>query len=239
MGDPVAEAEALAQTPPPRAAKPTKREKGVKKAKATKAKKAALDTGAPQKSGAVRLAQIVNLHIAGYSLSDIAQATGQTESDIDRMLQQDMQRYVRSQPALRTYVRNWVSSKYTELLDADWEQAVGKDAQGAPRLVAGTQLPVGPSLEHQDRVIRILDSMRKLHGADAPVQTEVKVEAAPEAVEKLVQALAHQQGLGYDVDIFDEDVVDAEIVHEAVEQSHTALEVSGNAVEESDGSDAL
>lgn len=209
--------------------------RGAQKVAAKREKADALDaagsTGGMVKANPVRLAQIVNLHIAGYSLADIAKATGQTEADIDRLLQQSVSRYVRSQPALRAYVRNWISSKYTKLLDADWDLAVGDRSD--PNNVTM------PSLEHQDRAIRILDSMRKLHGADAPVQAEVKVEAAPEAVEKLVQALAAQQGLGYDVDVFDGDVVDAEVVHEAVGQSAQALEVSGNAVEESDGDDTL
>ena len=242
--DPVQEAEALAQEQGDAEPKHERKKSAKKMARAEARAEGKAVQAAP--GTAVRLAQIVNLHIAGYSLSDIAQATGQTEADIDRMLQQDMQRYVRSQPALRTYVRNWVSSKYTELLDADWEKAVGKDAQGQPLMVAGlngAQVLAGPSLEHQDRAIRILDSMRKLHGADAPVQSEVKVEAAPEAVEKLVHALARQQGLAYDVDIFDgaddEGIVDAELVHEAVEQAAEAVAVSGTAVEESDGDDEL
>ena len=92
-------------------------------------------------------------------------------------------------------------------------------------------------LEHQDRALRILDKMAKLHGAEAPVQSEVKVESAPEAVEKLVSALAAQQGLGYDVGVFD--VVDAEVVEDAVSQSADALGVAGDEVEVSDGDDAL
>ena len=57
------------------------------------------------------------------------------------------------------------------------------------------------------------------------------VDAAPEAVEKLVSALAAGQGLGYDMDIFDGEVIDSEAVHDAVDQAHAALEASGAAVE--------
>ena len=177
---------------------------------------------------AARLAQVVNLHIAGFSLSQIGDAIGASADEVDRMLASDAARYVRSQPALRTYVRNWISERYTKMLDADWEQATDK---GHPH-----------KLEHQDRVLRILDSMRKLHGADAPVQTEVKVEAAPEAVEKLVNHLAASQGLGYDDGIFD--IVDAdlvgEVVHEAAEAGPAATEVSGNEADQArpeDGED--
>lgn len=169
---------------------------------------------------AARLAQVVNLHIAGFSLADIGDAIGASAEEVDRMLAADAARYVRAQPALRTYVRNWVSERYTKMLDADWDQATDKTHPH--------------KLEHQDRVLRILDGMRKLHGADAPVQSEVKVDAAPEAVERLVSVLASQQGLAYDADIFD--VVDADVVgdavHEAAEQAPEITAVSGNAVEE-------
>lgn len=164
---------------------------------------------------AQRLAQIVNLHIAGYSLADIGEAIGATESEVDRLLTQDAARYVRSQPALRTYVRNFISSKYTSLLEAVWDEATDK-----------THIH---KLENQDRALRILDRMAKLHGADAPTQTEVTVEAAPEAVEKLVNALAATHGLGYDVDVFD--VVDGEVVHDAVGESAGFLETASHAVE--------
>lgn len=194
------------------------------KQQAAAAKRAA-DAAAKQmlQTQAAQLAQIVNLHIAGYSLAQIGATIGASEDEVNRLLMRETQRYVKSQPALRTYVRNFVSGKYSELLESVWDQAVDKTHK--------TQL------EHQDRALRILDRMARLHGAEAPVQTEVKVEAAPEAVERLVSALAAGQGLGYDVDIFD--VEYTEDVHEAVEQSHAALEVSGNAVEESDGHDEL
>lgn len=165
---------------------------------------------------AARLAQVVNLHIAGFSLAQIGNSIGATAEEVDRMLASDAARYIRNQPALRTYVRNWVSDRYAKMLEADWEQASDKTHPH--------------KLEHQDRVLRILDAMRKLHGADAPTQTEVKVDAAPEAVERLVNALATQSGLGYDDSIFD--VVDAEIVHEASTQSGGAVEESARTVEE-------
>lgn len=156
-----------------------------------KSKKAEAD--ALEKANAQRLAQIVNLHIGGYSLAEIGASIGATGAEVDRMLNQDMARYVRNQPALRVFVRNYVSERYSKLLESVWEDAVDRDSR--------------VQLEKQDRAIRILDSMRKLHGADAPVQTEVKVEAVPEAVEALVQALAAGQGYGYDTDVFDVEVI--------------------------------
>lgn len=192
-----------------------RKQAGLAKRSANAAAKQALE-----QANAQRLAQIVNLHIAGYSLTEIGASIGATADEVDRMLSLDAARYVRSQPALRTYVRNWVSERYTKMLDANWDKAVDKTAPDR--------------LENQDRVLRVLDSMRKLHGADAPTQTEVKVEAAPEAVEKLVSALAAGQGLGYDVDVFD-DVVDAdwsEDIHAAAEASEDMTVVSGNAADE-------
>jgi excinuclease UvrABC nuclease subunit len=172
------------------------------------------------KAQAARLAQVVNLHIAGYSLADIGASIGATAEEVDRMLAQDTQRYVRNQPALRTYVRNYISGKYTKLLDTVWDRATDATHQ--------------ENLEAQDRALRILDRMGRLHGAEAPLQKEVHIEAAPEAVEKLVNALAQGQGLGYDDSIFD--IVDGEVVEEAVTQSEQALEDSSEAVEhEQDG----
>jgi hypothetical protein len=179
------------------------------KALEARAEKQTLEAAA--KANAARLAQIVNLHIAGFSLADIGASIGASADEVDRLLTQDAARYVRSQPALRTYVRNWISSKYMTMIETDWAQA--------------TDPKHGEHLEHQDRVMRMLDGMRRLHGADAPVQSEVKIDAAPEAVEKLVAALAATQGLGYDMDIFDADVVE-----DALAESDAALEVSGNAV---------
>jgi hypothetical protein len=170
---------------------------------------------------AKRLAQIVNLHIAGYSLADIGASIGATEAEVDRMLTQDTARYVRSQPALRTYVRNYISGKYASLLEAVWDEATDKTHKD--------------KLENQDRALRILDRMAKLHGAEMPTQAEVKMDATPEAVDRLVQALAASNGMGYDTAIFD--TVPGEVVHDAVEESAKALEVSGNQVEEAQPGD--
>lgn len=175
------------------------------------------------KSDAARLAQIVNLHIAGFSLAEIGASIGASVAEVDRLLSEDAARYVRTQPQLRRYVRNYISGRYSELLSTVWDTATDKEHV--------------LMLDHQDRALRILDKMAKLHGAEAPVQSEVKVESAPEAVEKLVSALAAQQGLGYDVGIFD--VVDAEVVEDAVTQSADALGVAGDEVEVSDGDDDL
>lgn len=168
-------------------------------------------------AAAQRLAQIVNLHIAGYSLAQIGAQIGASEAEVDRMLTSDAQRYVRNQPSLRVYVRNYISERYTKLLETVWDTATDKNHK--------------EMLEHQDRALRILDKMAKLHGAEAPVQSEVKVDAKPEAVERLVQAIANAQGLGYDADIFD---IPPEDIHEAVVVSEEATEVSGNAVGEGD-----
>lgn len=174
-----------------------------------------------QQAASARLAQIVNLHIAGYSLAQIGDSIGASADEVDRMLQQDASRYVRTQPVLRTYVRNWVSERYTKLLDTVWVDATD---------------PTKPKmLESQDRALRILDRMAKLHGAEAPIQSEIKVESAPETVERLVDVLSKAQGMGYDASIFD--VIDAEVLHESVEQAHEITVVSGNAVEQSQPED--
>jgi hypothetical protein len=170
-----------------------------------------------EKDDAKRLAQVVNLHIAGFSLADIGAAIGSSAADVDRMLTNDTARYVRSQPALRTYVRNYISGKYAKLLDAVWDTASDPAA------------PMDAKLAHQDRAVRILERMAKLHGADAPTQTEVTVDVVPENVDKMVRLLSAAQGLGYDSSIFD-DVVEGEIVDEMVEESQLALERSAEAV---------
>lgn len=166
------------------------------------------------KAGAVRLAQIVNLHIAGHSLADIGAAVGASAEEIDRLLQNDVQRYVRSQPALRVYVRNYISEKYTGMLDATYPIATDPGHE--------------KFLEAQDRAIKILDKIAKLHGAEAPTQTEVKVEAAPEAVDNMVKILAAQAGQGYDVSVFD--TVPGSVVHAAHEDDVRALAASSDAV---------
>lgn len=159
---------------------------------------------------AAQLAQLANLVIAGYSFEQIGASIGATADEVERMLVNDTARYVRTQPSLRIFVRNFISGKYAELLEAVWDQAVDQDH------------PL--KLENQDRAVRLLDRMAKLHGAEAPTQSEVKVDAAPEAVEKMVAALAASRGQGYDDSIFD--VIDAEVVHEAVEESADELERS-------------
>lgn len=187
----------------------------AQKAAATRAKKKA-EADRLEKANAQRLAQIVNLHISGMSLAQIGTAIGATAEDVDRLLQRDAARYVRSQPALRVYVRNYISERYSQMLDAVWDAAT--DEQHTQKL------------EHQDRALRILDKMTKLHGAEAPTQTEVKVEHAPEAVEQLVKALSATQGYGYDESVFD--IVDADVVDDAVSQSGAALLSASAAVEE-------
>jgi hypothetical protein len=167
---------------------------------------------------AARLAQIVNLHIGGYSLAAIADACGTTADEIDRMLQEDVGRYVRNQPALRIFVRNWISEKYMKMIEADWDAASDQNHRD--------------KLDNQDRVDRFLRSMAKLHGADAPVQNELKIDAAPEAVEKMVQALSAAQGLAYDESIFD-----AEVIEELHEQTELALEKSSSDLEAGDDDD--
>lgn len=192
-------------------------------AKALEKKQAEADLAVQEtaaKKNAAELAQIVNLHIAGYSLADIGASIGASADEVDRLLSQDATRYIRSQPALRTYVRNYVSGKYNALLAAVWDEAVD---------------PTAPKkLENQDRALRILDRMAKLHGADAPTQAEIKVDAVPENVEKMVKYLAAGQGLGYDSSVFDDDVIDGTVLTDVVEEQ---IVVSGNAVEESDGDD--
>lgn len=175
------------------------------------------------KSDAQRLAQVVNLMIAGHSLSDIGAQIGASEAELDRMLNEDMTRYVRNQPALRTYVRNYLSAKYTGLLDAVWDDATNKTSK--------------VRFEAQDRAVRVLKRLEDLHGAAAPVQTEIKIEATPESVEKVIKALAAGEGLGYDEGIFD--TVPGTVVQQASDDATNELAVSGNAVEESDGDDEL
>jgi len=209
---------------PQRAQPPTGQLKRAKNAVGAELAEITESAQTAEQAAAARLAQIVNLHIAGFSLSQIGASIGATADEVDRMLQQDASRYVRSQPALRVYVRNWVSERYTKMLEAVWDEATDKTHRD--------------KLENQDRALRILDRMTKLHGAEAPVQSEVKIDAAPEAVEKLVNILAAGHGLGYDTTIFD--VVDAEVVHEAHDEAVHELEVSGNAVgDDLDGDEPL
>lgn len=193
-----------------------KQQKAAAKRAVQKAQEDSLLEAATQaKQNAVRLAQIVNLHIAGYSLADIGAQIGASADEVDRMLSEDAARYVRSQPALRTYVRNYISGKYNHLLEAVWDEATDK---------------MHPhKLENSDRALRILDRMAKLHGADAPVQSEVKVDAVPETVDAMVKLLAAQSGGAYDDSVFD--IVDAEVVEDAAVEADERTAVSGNAVE--------
>jgi transposase len=133
-------------------------------------------------ANAAQLAQVVNLVIAGHSFESIGASIGASASDIEQMVSQGAERYVRTQPALRTWVRNWISAKYTAMIDADWDQASDPDHP--------------EKLEHQDRVMRMLPNMARLHGAEAPTQSEVKVEHSHDAVENLVRKLSEQQGTG-------------------------------------------
>jgi hypothetical protein len=160
----------------------------------------------PEQVSAARLAQMVNLHIGGFSLDQIGQAIGCSAAEVDRMLSQDVGRYVRSQPALRVYVRNFISEKYLGLLDSVYAQA--------------TDETNNRQLDYQDRALRVLKEMARLHGAEMPVQSEIKVDAAPEAVEKMVEALAGRAGLAYDASIFD--VIDAEVIEDARTESQQA-----------------
>lgn len=169
-----------------------------------------------------RLAQIVNLYIGGYSLSQIGGAIGATEAEVDRMLNHETARFVKNQPALRVFVRNFISEKYLGLLEAVHDQAVDT---GHPK-----------QLEYVAAANKVLAQMGRLHGAEAPTQAEVKVESAPEAVEAVVRAIAAAQGRGYDTDIFD---LDEDDIHEAHVSASEATVVSGNAVGESNGDDEL
>lgn len=206
--------------------------KGVKALERTRAQVEAAEKAAAAqaekkaiKDANKMLAQIVNLHIAGYSLAEIGLAIGATPAEVESMLNEQTARYVRSQPALRTFVRNYLSSRLTDMLAVDMPIATDKKH---PKV-----------FDAQDRAIRLIDRMAKLHGADAPVQSEVKVDAKPEAVERLVAALAAGKGLAYDTDVFDDDdIVDADWT-EVSADAEEAVRVSGNAVEVSDGDDSL
>ena len=178
-----------------------------------KARELALAQTAAQ-AQAARLAQIVNLHIAGYSLAAIGAAIGATEAEVDRLINSETTRYIKNQPALRTFVRNYISERYAALLESVWDKAVDKnDAK---------------QLEYWDRAQKGLAQLGRLHGAEAPTQSEIKVDSAPEAVDALVRKIAAAQGRGYDTDIFD---IDEDDIHEVVVSSHEATVVSGNALE--------
>lgn len=207
--------EMTSRRPPIPVVRSAKQRKAAARAAAKRAEAEALRTQGQ------RLAQIVNLHIGGYSFADIAISIGATEAEVERLLMTETARYVRTQPALRIYVRNFVSEKYTKLLDNVWDRAMDEKHEA--------------NLDAHDRALKILNNMAKLHGAAAPTQTEVTVDAAPDAVERLVAALASAQGQGYDEAIFD--VAFTEDVHEAAVESPRALEAASDAVENETGDD--
>lgn len=178
-----------------------------------------------------RLAQMVNLHIGGYSLDEIAHGLGMTVDEVTQSLERDTAKYIKSQPALRIYARNFISSKYMDLLEAIWDDATDKSPQKMS--AAGFD----KRLASQDRAIKILSELTKLHGAAAPVQTEVKVESSSEAVDALMHALTAKDGLDYDLDVFD--IVDAEVVHDSAVVSGNELEAASRAVEDYDEDEDL
>jgi hypothetical protein len=167
-------------------------------------------------ANAAMLAQIVNLTIAGFSYEVIGAQIGMTADEVERLVTEKSTRYIRTQPALRTYVRNWVSGKYTELLDAVWTEATDRDHK--------------EKLENSVQALRILKEMTNLHGAAAPTQAEVKVEQTNDAVEALVRALAAQQGKAYNDAIFD--IVPGNVVHQSVADSAARTAIAATAVED-------
>lgn len=188
---------------------------------AQKAARTRAENNALEKAKSERLAQIVNLLIGGYSIERVAAEVGMTADELERMITSDTARFVRTQPALRQYVRKWISAKYTELLDAVWDEATDKNHK--------------EKLEHQDRALKILREMDRLHGAAAPAQSEVKIESEPEAITKVIEKISQMQGLNYDTSVFD--VVEAEVVHEAVEEAHEALTEAEHVVDADDPED--
>lgn len=174
------------------------------------------------KSDAAQLAQVVNLVIAGHTFEDIAESIGSSAAEVETMVTNGAGRYVRTQPALRVWVRNWINAKYTEMIDANWD--VASDPNHPDKL------------DNQHAVIKMLTGMERLHGAAAPTQSEVKVEHSHDAVELLVRRLSEQQGQGYDVSIFDDDdTVDAEVIsdtdiHASADNALAALEAASRNV---------
>lgn len=171
---------------------------------------------------AARSAQIANLLIGGHTMASIAAATGQSEDELEQMLAADSARFIRSQKSLRVWTRRYISERYSRMLEANIDAATDK---------------MHPArLENQDRVLRILAGLERLHGAAAPTQTEVSVEAAPEAIERMVALLAAEQGKGYDPDIFtlsDDDVTEVrEVAHAAPANALAALEAAADATEQ-------
>lgn len=204
-------------TPPPVSGNPPPKKKGnAVPVQRSASQQAALDKqqaaadltaqNAKAKAADQQLAQIVNLLIAGHSYESIAAGIGASADDVEKMVTAGAARFVRTQPALRTYVRNFVGSKITKMIEVNWAEAT--DPKAVDRLA------------NQDRVLKMLDRLAKLHGADAPIQSEVKVEAAPETVEAMVKALAARQGQAYDENVFDvdTDVFDVEVLEDAAQE---------------------
>lgn len=188
---------------------------------AIKAEEAAAALAA--QTAARRTAQIANLLISGHTFESIGAQIGSTAQEVEAMLNADSTRYIRSQPALRQWVRRWASGKYSELLEAVWDQAVDPKHR--------------EQLAYQDRARPLVEKITKLHGAEAPTQAEVKVEAAPESVQKLVDAIAASQGMGYDIDIFDDaDIVDGDLVADTAAGELEAAQVADHKIDGEDES---
>lgn len=179
---------------------------------------------ASDKAAAQQLAQIVNLVIAGHSYAAIGAEIGKSADEIEKMLIDNAGQYIRTQPALRAYVRNFISEKYTGLLEATYPQAV--DVNRADQL------------DYVSAVQRTLKELGRLHGSEAPTQSEVKIESTPEAVEDLVTRLAQSRGIDYDMDVFDAEVVE-DVVGEVHEQDVRALEQASLDVEQEGDDDGL
>lgn len=162
---------------------------------------------------AQRLAQIVNLQIAGYSLAQIAAGSGTTVAELERLLTKDTGTFVRTLPAMRAHARSRISGELHAMTEAVREMALNPtkivEIDGEAVEVANDRM-----LDAQDRMLRNVKELAKLYGAYAPTQTEVKIENAPEAVERLIQKIAEAEGLGYDSSVFDDDIEDAEIVED-------------------------
>lgn len=167
-------------------------------------------------------AQLANLVIAGFSFEQIGASIGASPAEVERMLNESSARYVRTQSSLRIWTRNYLSGQYAKMLEVD--MPIATDPNRADML------------EHQDRAIRILSQLAKLHGAEAPSQSEVKVETAPEAIEKMVERLSRERGTGFDLEVFDLDDDDIVEINEAAAsapaQSLAALERASAEVEQ-------
>lgn len=153
-------------------------------------------------AAAQRTAQVANLLIAGASFEEIGASIGMTAPEVEKMLMADTNRFIRTQPALRAWVRNLVSAKTAELLEAVFPMATD------PKHI--------DFLPAQDRAAKHLVNLARLHGAEAPTQTEIKMETSPESVQSMVDRIAAAAGRGYDASVFDEDddVMDGDVVED-------------------------